>query len=73
MINRIWIQGESQIWGICPLYNQGTVYNQGKKHKYIPRVSTFLMLQPSNTTPHVVVTPTIELFHYYFITIIFLL
>jgi hypothetical protein len=35
--------------------------------------SAFLTLQPFNTVPHVVVIPTIKLFHCYFMTVILLL
>lgn len=34
---------------------------------------TYLLLQTFNAVPNIVVTPTIHLFHYYFITVIFLL
>lgn len=67
-INRTWNQGESQTWGISPVYNKDQFDDES-----IPRVSTLLMLRPFNTTLHVVVTPTRDLFCCYFISIMLLL
>jgi len=61
----------------CRLSHHRYQWFLGRIYYYLETVeqwfSTFLMLQPFNTTPHIVVTPIIKLFHWYYITVILLL